>query len=169
MTDDHPLFAFAFRGGRGRALRELEVFDVATSDVDFRASCAVPHRPAVPCPSRCDGAGGRFRSGLRTITCGWRSLMATRCGSASTARPITCREGARWRCAARPGRWFRSKAAFINRWMVRQDNRSRRQARAVAGSTESTSSLRRCRPASARTSPSIWRKTSGRQTRSALR
>jgi zinc transporter len=35
MTDDHLLFAFAFRGGRGRALRALEVFDVATSDVDF--------------------------------------------------------------------------------------------------------------------------------------
>jgi hypothetical protein len=35
MTDDHPLFAFAFRGGRGRALCELEGFDVATSDVDF--------------------------------------------------------------------------------------------------------------------------------------
>ena len=35
MTDDHPLFAFAFRGGRGRASRELEEFDVATSDVDF--------------------------------------------------------------------------------------------------------------------------------------
>ena len=34
-TDGHPLFAFAFRGGRGRALRELEEFDVATSDVDF--------------------------------------------------------------------------------------------------------------------------------------
>jgi zinc transporter len=35
MTDVHPLFAFAFRGGRGRALRELEEFDGATSDVDF--------------------------------------------------------------------------------------------------------------------------------------
>ncbi len=35
MTDGHPLFALAFRGGRGRALRDLEEFDVATSDVDF--------------------------------------------------------------------------------------------------------------------------------------
>ena len=35
VTDDHPLFAFAFRGGRGRALRDLEEFDVAASDVDF--------------------------------------------------------------------------------------------------------------------------------------
>ena len=59
--------------------------------------------------------------------------MATRCGSASAARPITCREGARWRCAARPGPWFRSKVAFSNRWMVRRDARSRRQAGAVSG------------------------------------
>jgi Mg2+ and Co2+ transporter CorA len=35
MTDGSPLFAFAFRGGRGRALRELEDYDVTTSDVDF--------------------------------------------------------------------------------------------------------------------------------------
>ena len=35
MTDGHPLFAFAFRGGRRRPLRDLEEFDVATSDVDF--------------------------------------------------------------------------------------------------------------------------------------
>ena len=42
MTDDHPLFAFAFRGGRGRALRELEEFDVATSDVDNTAGAPCP-------------------------------------------------------------------------------------------------------------------------------
>lgn len=35
MTDDHPLFAFAFRSKRGRPLRHLEELDVATSDVDF--------------------------------------------------------------------------------------------------------------------------------------
>jgi hypothetical protein len=35
MTDDYPLFAFAFHGGRGRALRDYEEFDVATSDGDF--------------------------------------------------------------------------------------------------------------------------------------
>jgi zinc transporter len=32
---DGLLFGFAFRGGRGRALRDLEEFDVAASDVDF--------------------------------------------------------------------------------------------------------------------------------------
>jgi zinc transporter len=31
----HMLFGFAFRGGRGRALRDLEEFDVAAGDVDF--------------------------------------------------------------------------------------------------------------------------------------
>jgi hypothetical protein len=35
VTGDHLLFGFSFRGGRGRALRDLEEFDVAASDADF--------------------------------------------------------------------------------------------------------------------------------------
>ena len=35
MTDGHPWLAYAFHGGRGRALRALEEFDVGASDVDF--------------------------------------------------------------------------------------------------------------------------------------
>jgi hypothetical protein len=35
MTEGRPWFAFAFQGGRGRALRDLDEFDVAESSVDF--------------------------------------------------------------------------------------------------------------------------------------
>jgi hypothetical protein len=35
VTGGHLLFGFAFRGGRGRSLRDLEEFDVAASDADF--------------------------------------------------------------------------------------------------------------------------------------